>query len=223
MNEKTKKTLIILLIIIGIIGYFGYQYYKKEAPEEVVNTEKIESQKEIIIRELAKKYDALVDWDKNIRYTIQLQDLLVNSNKPILFTGSVDDVFIRDNQYYIRFRTGLEWKFSETQVYFVLKCDSNKALEIITQITKNNTDFGSLDLFSDNYIVIAEIENITKPILQISGYSEYESEEIKLEYEPSSTFIATGTCIDFVYIEDYIEEDDANKINELIDELNGAK
>ncbi len=207
MNEKTKKTLIILLIIIGIISYFGYQYYKKEAPDEVVNTEKIESQKEIIIKELAEKYDALVGWNKDIRYTIQLQELLVNSNKPVLFTGYVDDVFRKDDQYYIRFRTDWDWWISENQVYFVLKCDSDKVLEVINKRVKY-----------DNYVVVAEIENVTKPILQISSYP-VGSEEVELEYEPSSTFIATGTCIDFVYI----EEDDANKINELIDELNRAK
>lgn len=192
MKEETKKTSIALLviIIIGMIGYFGYQHYKTEAPEEAGESdEKIESQKDMVIKELAEKYNALTNWDKNIHYTIQLQDLLVNSDKPVLFTGFVDDVFRKDNHYYIRFRTGgwEQWmidpesEFSETQVYFVLKCDSDKVLEIINKKAKSDTDSNTLRLFPDNYIVVAKIENVTKP---------------------TSTFIATGTCIDFVHIEE---------------------
>lgn len=214
MNEETKKILIglLIIIIIGLGGYFGYWHYTKETSEKSEGAEKTESQKEIVIKELAEKYNALTDWNKNIHYTIQLQDLLVNSDKPVLFTGSVDDIFIKDGQYYIRFITGglWSWEFSGSQVYFVLKCDLNKVSVVIDRITKSDTDLHFLRLFSENYVVVAEIENVTKPILQISGYSEYESEEVELEYEPSSTFIVTGTCIDFVYI----EEDDDNKFSE---------
>ena len=209
MNEEIKKTFIFLLVIGVIIGigYFGYQYYKKETPKEVDKTEKTELQKERVIRELAEKYDALTNWNKDIHYTIQLQDLLVNSDRPVLFTGSIDDIFRRHDQYYIRFRTGgweqwiwgLESEFSATQVYFILKCDSNKALEVINKRAK-----------FDNYVVVAKIENVTKPTLQISGYSGIESEEVELEYEPSNTFIATGICVDFVSI----EEDEDNKFSE---------
>lgn len=214
MKEETKKILITLLVIImiSIIGYFGYQYYKKGTPKEGSKTEETEPQEEIVIRELTEKYNALTNWNKNIHYTIQLQDLLVNPDKPVLFTGSVDDVFIKDDQYYVRFITGGLWsqEFSESQVYFVLKCDSNKVSEIINRITKSDTTTLFLGSFFDNYVVVAEIENVTKPILQISGYSGYESEEVELEYEPSSIFIATGTCVDFIYI----EEDDDDKFNE---------
>jgi hypothetical protein len=107
--------------------------------------------------------------------------------------------------------------FSETQVYFVLKCDSNKVSEIINRRSENDTDFDSLRLFPDNYVVVAKIENVTKPILQISGYPvrseevELEYEEVELEYKPADIFIATGTCIDFVYIE---MDEDNNKLSE---------
>ncbi len=197
MKEKIKK--IVVLLIIGAVFYFGYQYYKKETPREGEEAQKTESQKEIVIRELTEKYDALIDWNKDIYYTIQLQNLLVDSDKPVLFTADVDDIFIKDNQYYVRFITPAfwDWTFSESEVYFVLKCDSNKATELLSnEEAKDN-------LFSDNYyIVIAQIESVTKPILRITGYSGYESEEVELEYEPSSVFIATGNCIDFVYIEE---------------------
>jgi len=207
MEGKTKKILIVLLVIIviGMIGCFGYQYYKREAPEKGDKAEKIESRKEVVIKELTEKYDALTGWNKDIRYTIQLQNLLVNSDKPVLFTGSVDDIFMKDDQYYIRFISGSWWgwglEFFEKQVYFVLKCDSNKVSEVINRETKGDS--------VGDYVVVAKIENVTKPILQISSYP-VGSEEVELEYEPSTTFIATGTCIGFVYI----EEDDDNQFNE---------
>lgn len=215
MNQKIK--IIVVLLIIGAVAYFGYHYYKKETPEEGEEVQKTESQKEIVIRELAEKYDALIGWNKDIYYTIQLQDLLVNSGKPVLFTGSVDDVFVEDGQYYIRFRTGgiLSWETSEKQVYFVLKCDASKASEIMKKEAKNREGeddltvlyiYGSLGGF-DDYVVVAEIENVTKPILQISGYSGYEGGEVELEYEPSGTFIARGTCIDFVYVKEEVKEE----------------
>ena len=204
MNGKIK-TILILLLIIGGIAYFSYQHYKKEAPKESSEAQKIESQKEILIRELAEKYNALVGWNQTkYYYTVQLQDLFINSDIPILFEGYVDDIFIKDGQYYIRFYTGMVvtiWYWVEpgeeppprkqNEVYFVLKCDSNKVSEIINSETPSNW-----------YVVVGKIENVTKPILQISGYSEYESEEVELEYKPSDTFIATGVCIDFSYIEE---------------------
>lgn len=213
---KRKIKIIVILLIIGATVYFGYQYYKKGSlPEEAEEVQKTESQKEMVIRELAGKYDALVDWNKDIYYTIQLQDLLVNSDKPVLFTGSVDDIFKKDDQYYIRFITGgiWSWEFSGSQVYFVLKCDASKVSEIMKEIEgkKAEDDLGTIYLWGfGEYVVVAKIENVTKPILQISGYP-VGSEEVELEYEPSSTFIATGTCIDFVF---YIEEGDGNKFNE---------
>ena len=217
MKKENKKILITLLVIIimGVTSYFGYQRYKKELPREDGKTGK-----EIVIKELAEKYDALANWNKHIYYTIQLQDLLVNSGKPVLFTGFVDDVFIKENQYYVRFLTGGHWtfNFSESPICFVLKCDLSKVSEIIDRmkdrITKTDADlhtseFRWLESLLWKYAVVAKIENITKPILEISTYPAGENEEVELEYKPSSTFIASGTCIDFFYI----GEDNSNISN----------
>ncbi len=196
MKEKIK--IIVVLLIIGAVFYFGYQYYKKETPREGEEIQKIESQREIVIRNLTEKYDALAGWNKDIYYTIQLQNLLVDSDKLVLFTADVDDIFIKDDQYYVRFITPEFWGWtaSESEVYFVLKCDLDKAIELLSN--KEAED----NLFSDNYyVVIAQIESVTKPMLQITGFSGYESEEVELEYEPSSVFVATGNFIDFIYIE----------------------
>ncbi|MFA5360671.1 MAG: hypothetical protein WC320_01725 [Candidatus Paceibacterota bacterium] len=204
MNEEIKKIFTFLLVvgcIIGI-GYFGYQYYKenkeKTLKEETLKLEELQKEM-IIIKELAEKYNALTDWNKNINFTIQLQDLLVNSDKPVLFIGSVDDIFKKDDQYYIRFRTGSIWT---RQVYFVLQCDASKVSEIVKENERKEiSGFEYLFMGIGEYVVVAKIENVTKPTLQISGYSEIESEEVEFEYEPSSTFIATGVCIDFTRIE----------------------
>jgi len=93
MKEKIKKFLIIF-VVIGTLGFLGYKIFKEWKHEGLNKQEETqaETKQEQCIKELASKYDALVDWDKGINYTIQLQDLLVNTDKPIIFTGYVDDI-----------------------------------------------------------------------------------------------------------------------------------
>ena len=90
-------------------------------------------------------------------------------------------------------------EFSGEEVRFVLKCDDTKLLELINQRVDQN-EVISLGGFG-NYIVVAKIDDVKKINLRITGYPEGE-EEVALEYAPADVFIATGNCIDFVYIEE---------------------
>lgn len=197
MKEKIKKFLIIL-VVIAVIGFLGYKIFGEWKQGDLKKEEETqaETKKEQTIRELADKYNALIDWDKNINYTIQLQELLINSNKPILFTGYVDDIFKKDDKYFISFIT--DW-FVAPEIRFILACDYDK-ISIISNKLKSDTDAQLFNFFED-YAVVANIDDIKKVKLQIAGYPEGE-EEITLEYSPADTFIATGECVDFSYIDE---------------------
>ena len=170
MKEKNKKILVALLAVITIVGvviYVGYRSHKKTVARRAHETE-IKSQKEKIIRDFAKRYNALTDWNKDIHLTIQLQELLVNSDRHILFTGPIDDIFMKEGQYYIRFVTGGLWSrdFYQREIYFVLKCGPDKVLEVMDEMTKRGAESYFLRSFGDQYAVVAKVENVKKPVLQ---------------------------------------------------------
>lgn len=207
---KESRTILAALSIVAIIvslwGYSAYQGYKEKRLEEARETQRANLQKQ-----LADKYGALTDWNKDIRYTIQLQDLLVKSGKPVLFTGFVDDVFVKEGQYYVRFLAGGLYSFnvSESQICFVLRSDSRKASKIMNRlkdrISKGDTELSLSELswlksLYWQYAVVAKIENVTRLVLRISRYWGDETEEVEFEYKPSDIFVASGSCIDFIYI-----------------------
>jgi hypothetical protein len=198
MKEKIKKSLIILAVV-AVAGFFGHKILEEDKQEDLREDEEkqAELKKEQTIQELVNKYNALDNWDKNIDYTIQLQDLLISPDRPILFTGNVEDVFKKDNKYFISFTT--DW-YTMPEINFVLECNYDKIL-IILNMLENDKDSQFYYFFSDygNYAVIARIDDIKKVKLQITGYPEGEG-EARLEYAPTDTFIATGECIDFSYI-----------------------
>jgi len=104
----------------------------------------------------------------------------------------------KDGEYYIRFATDI---LSRTKIYFVLKCNYEEITEILNRLNKNLETYYDIMMFGflSDYVVVAQIDDIKKTTLQITGYSEGE-EEVSLEYVPADTFIATGKCIDLSYI-----------------------
>lgn len=205
-SRMILAALSIVAIIVSLWGYSAYRGYKEKRLEKARETQRANLQKQ-----LADKYGALIDWNKDIRYTIQLQDLLVKSGKPVLFTGFVDDVFVKEGQYYVRFLAGGLYSFSvsESQICFVLRSDSRKASKIMNRlkdrISKGDTELSLSELswlksLYWQYAVVAKIENVTRPVLRISRYWGDETEEVEFEYKPSDIFVASGSCIDFIYI-----------------------
>ncbi|MFA5355582.1 MAG: hypothetical protein WC302_02560 [Candidatus Paceibacterota bacterium] len=189
MIERNKKILIISIIII-IIGYFGYQSLSKNTSDEN-NVSEQKTEKEIVVEGLASKYNALTNWDEDISYTLQLQEL-VESDDLVLFTGYIDDVFKENDQYFISFITDY---FIYPQIRFVLKVDPERvsqALEVIEEDPLYLQIFGG-------YAVVADVSEIKKINLQISGYPSG-TEDVSIECDPSKIYVATGDCIDFVYI-----------------------
>lgn len=193
MSKKTKIYLGIILVIL--VGFSIYQFSKKWGVSSSSEKKevKVESKQEKITRELGSKYNAVVDWGKNIKYSVQLQEALVNSGKPILFVGYVEDVLKENNKYFIVFTTDY---LTVPYIRFTLECPEDKISEILGKVAKNPDD-STWGLFGD-YIVVAKINDVKKTKLQISG--SVNGEDVELEYSSSDVFIANGSCIDFSYI-----------------------
>ena len=58
---------------------------------------------DVIVRELAAKYQAIILRQEDITYTLQAQERLIFAGKPTLFSGYVDDVFDRNGKLFVRF------------------------------------------------------------------------------------------------------------------------
>ncbi|MCK4891362.1 MAG: hypothetical protein KAS78_01710, partial [Candidatus Pacebacteria bacterium] len=70
--------------------------------EETIKQGEI-SKEDIIIKDLANKYQAIIGGEEEMIYTIQAQERFI-VDKPVLFTGAyVDDIFNCDGKTFIRF------------------------------------------------------------------------------------------------------------------------
>jgi len=208
MNQNINKNLVIFFVIIvaAIAGYAVYHhchYQTVQDQKESLSPEKqAEIKREHIIKQLATEYNAIVDWDKNIDYTIQLQKLLTDERKPIVFTGNPIDVFKKDDKYYIRFLKSSDDLLSLTKFYFTLECDVTTTSMILSKQPprKDEFSFSDIDLWEKGtFAVVAKINKITKPSLQITGLSDEEG-SVDFEYSPSNTFLLEGKCIAVSYL-----------------------
>ncbi|GEM_PF-5695741 len=147
-----------------------------------------ETHEDAIIRQLAAKYQAILLWEQNITYTLQAQERLT-TGKPTLFTGGVEDIFHRNGKTFVRFSDSGAW----TSFVFELECSPSMANTILTANP-------SSDDYPNDYVVVANIREVSRPIvvLRASPLSEEEAEiEMASSYTP---FIARGTCIDVALV-----------------------
>jgi len=190
---NTKKNLFWFLIIAAIIigGYYYLTVSKKtEKKEETVKQEEI-SKRDLVAKDLASKYQAVSAGEEELTYTLQAQERFV-TGKPTLFTGAyVDDIFNRDGKIFVRFSSA--W-FSKNNYMLELECSREIVDKILGQ--KGANDF--LD-FDGEYIVVANIEEVTKPAFALDG-SALSEDEVEIDIEPSELFIAKGICVDVSYI-----------------------
>ena len=61
-------------------------------------------------------------------------------------------------------------------------------------------DKGFLKFF-DEYAIVANIQEITKPVFALEG-SALSEDDVEIDIESSSLFTAKGTCVDVAYIGD---------------------
>lgn len=190
MNSKNITILVIIIILIG--GYFWLKPPKTDTPINTEEQNAVEYQQkiDIVISDFAKKYSVNTEIPKDINYSYQLESFL---NKPIIFKAELSDVFFKNGNFFGRFifkkRSSGD---DELRIFYTLTGCDKKFLEI-----KKRSKY-SWEL--DQYIVVAKISNISKPILKLGG-SPIDESDAEIEVYTPDVFIASGTCLDFEYIE----------------------
>lgn len=199
MGKLATSALLVVVAVVAVVSVVLYHGYRKRMEREAHIAGIVES-----VDELAARHGALTDWNENIHYTIQLQDLLIGSGRPVLFAGIADDIYREGEEYYVRFLTGPPWSSfpGMTEIHFVLRCDSNTGLEIAKRM--ESVHAGWLHrVFHQGYAVVATIERVTKLFVRIE-YFQLDEEELEplefLEYKPSDTFMASGELVDLLYL-----------------------
>ena len=115
------------------------------------------------------------------------------TGKPTLFQGYVDDVFRRDGRIFIRFSSSF---LSSVEYVLELECSQQIVDKIFAQKPANK----SFLKFFDEYAIVANIQEITKPVFALKG-SAFSEDEVEINIESSNLFTAKGTCVDITFIE----------------------
>ena len=155
------------------------------------------SKGDTIAKELADKYQARTGWEEDLEYTLQAQERWI-TGKPLLFRGYVNDIFKRDEKTYIRFQSFFRSSsFFSSEYVLELECSRQVIDKLLSQ---ESTDGAYLRRFEE-YAVVATIQEVSRPVFALKGHA-YSADEVEIDIETSSLFIAKGTCVDIVYIGD---------------------
>ncbi len=192
--ENSKKVITLLVVAAIIVGGYYLFFSNKNADENQQSTkqEKV-SKGDIVAKELVDKYQAATGWEKNLIYTLHAQERLI-TGKPTLFRGYVDDVFRRDGKTFIRFSSSF---LSPVDYVLELECNQQVVEKLFAQKPDDKTSFK----FFDEYAIVANIQEITKPVFALEG-SALSEDEVEINIESSNLFTAKGGCVDIAYIGD---------------------
>lgn len=178
-----------LVLFLFAVFAFGVISCQATEQEEV-------SKGDVIVSELAAKYLATTGWEENLTYTLQAQERLI-TDKPTLFRGFVDDIFHRNGKTFVRFSSSIR-----SRVYYVLEVECSRS--IVDMILTHVEIDRSYLKFLDEYAVVANIQEVSKPVFALEGSAlsggPDEPDEFVIDIEPSDLFTARGTCIDIAYI-----------------------
>lgn len=190
MNRKVVIWIVIIAAAAG--GYYWYVAHGKESATRV--EPKVESQEdkiEKVVQGFVEKYQPNTEISSDLQYTYQLEDALVKVGKPIVFTATVDDIFRRNGEMYIRFAPSF-FDFDTPRIFYTLTGCADK-IDQIASVKK--------DIFGE-YVVVAKIASVEKPIARVDGSASGDDGDVELELAEPQTFLATGSCLDLHYVED---------------------
>ncbi|MGI6348251.1 MAG: hypothetical protein ACOXZ1_03625 [Patescibacteria group bacterium] len=190
-----NKKIITFLIIAAIIAggyYFFFSDRNTENGQQTTEQEKV-SKSDVIAKELGDRYQATTGWEENLNYTLQAQERLV-TGKPTMFRGYIDDIFKQGDKNFIRFSSSF---LSPIDYVLELECSQ----QIVDKIFAQKPDSKDFLKFFDEYVIVANIQEVTKPVFALEG-SALSEDEVEINIESSNLFTAKGTCIDVAYIGD---------------------
>ena len=183
--------------------------FKLKSGQLKTEKQKLETEKSIetkkIVSTMVAEHNAVVEWRQALdkegglwldsTYTIEAEEALIRTDsRPILFFGGINDIVKKGDKYMVYFGDKKWFNFlSSADIQFVLECTAQQVDKIMSESKKS---------FVDRFAVVAKISEVGKVRFQLtassSGY-----EEIDVELEPSNVFIATGHCLDLVFVGDY--------------------
>jgi hypothetical protein len=203
MLNKVKN--ILLPIFIGtLLIFLVYDKIQQKSDKQEtsrINSTKTEKAKNELIDKIISKYNALPDWDKEIRektsnidqsyFTIDLQKAVEKTDKkPVALKLIVEDIYKNKDKVIVRFREQKIRSVRNPILQYELKCNEELVGKIIRVADKmNRMQFLRKKLF----IVIASLTNVNMHKLEIS------SDEMSGDIYSSDLEIPhsiSGKCID---------------------------
>lgn len=201
---------IIAFAIMVAIGYWILCAITPQRQTETVE-KKAEDEEHLQIdnsvMSMVMKHNAVRDWrrqfhkeDTSLRpalYTVEVEDALIGAgSRPVLLFAMVEDVVRDANSYSVSFHNWWD-SFFALDIHYVLDCTQDQVDKIMRN-PRNITSFPN----RNNYAVIARISDIQKCRLTLQGE---EDGEINLHptIVPRNVFIATGRCLDLLFVDDY--------------------
>ncbi len=193
----------LVIVIGGIIFWLLYAENDKSKAKSAERAKKETTHKAII--ELANKHNAVVDWKEPLIkietrvFTMEVEDaLLRKDSRPVLFLSQVNDVERKENTYMVRFVNELG---RDPQIEFVLDCTD----EQVRKITQQQSEFK----YSKKYAVVAVINKVKKVAFGVNPVVTSDDGEKygEIEIDTPDIFVATGRCVDLLFVEDYDDYD----------------
>ena len=190
MDNKYVNWAFVAVLALGVGCYIYFVKYDQKEPEQTEIATEI-SESEVFAQNFADEHGALTTWNKEFDYTIQAQDFLL-SGKPVAFDAYVDDVFRREGKTYIRLTS-----YMVSDYVIELECDAALVQDKILSRETDEDDFLS---FLDTYVVVATIDEVSKPTIALDGNAT-SVDDVEINVEPSTFYTARGTCVDIEYNE----------------------
>jgi hypothetical protein len=187
------QTALFILVVLAALGWWGYDTLSKRRIEKAHEQRRTDQQIQMTekVAALSQRFNAINGWEEKISktgrdaFSIEIEDALVNTGgKAILINGYLDDVSRRADKYYLHVSgedTGSQ------EIDFVLECDS----ELAKRVSNQNTGFSE-------YAFIAQIVSVEKAEFQLKSGVKTTEDDVPIEVDSSSLFLAHGRCLDLV-------------------------
>ena len=190
IKENKWSILILMSVLILVSGYYYFFIMKKARNNSPITKQEEMSNADLVIKNLADKYQTTTDWEKDFKYTQQIQEQLI-TGKPTLFTGQVNDLFSRDGKKFLRFSDSYS---HQNRYELELECDQ-QIVDMFLRLTTSD--------YLNNFALVANVNEVSKPVpIEMMGYVDFEESGFEVDIKSPETFILKGTCIDIAYLKD---------------------